>query len=153
MSCFFSTLKVWGDGVYIIRCDAFDVISGRHDSSCCSDCHERNTLIIVTPYRADVRPDYKPLDFELGIQAIICCGRYDYVRSLSREWWVRAKGAVDGWSEEKVKELLAVGSWHPLNEVRKQAPMQRTAPKKRGCPKCGNDWDLAVCRNCGHSNL
>lgn len=43
----------------------------------------------VRPFREGVYGQVGNTDWELCVEAIICCGIYDLVRALPREWWVK----------------------------------------------------------------
>jgi hypothetical protein len=141
--------------MYILNCEAFDTErSARHANACCKgDCHETKSFINVTPYAADATLENRKLDWSLGIQGYVCCGRYEFVRSLSREWWVRKLGEVNGWSEEVVKSYLTQGSWHrvydkTVSRDTKQTPV-KTQVKAPSCPQCGARWNEVACDDCG----
>lgn len=151
--------------MYILKCEAFnEEQSVRHANRCCvGDCHEANSLIPVTPFRIDATLENRRLDWEIGIQARVCCGRYEFVRSLSREWWVRKGQAVGLWDETKARTLMHGGSWHRTYErgsgrdgtgdsrnvgVSVKASARRVQSGK--CPACGQKWMGEVCENCGH---
>jgi hypothetical protein len=58
-----------------------------YQSSCCKNCHaEQRNLIYVRPFRDGVYRENT--DWYLCVEAIVCCGIYDFVRKLPREWWV-----------------------------------------------------------------
>ena len=145
--------------VFILNCDAFDSeISLLKSNKCCADgCHATREFIAVTPYAIDATPENKRLDWELGIQAFVCCGRFNFVRSLSREWWVK-KGVEAGlWKQEDVNRLMHKGSWHPTfdrpsnvspagSRAVSKTPAKRSVSK---CPDCGSSWDQVICNSCG----
>lgn len=57
---------------------------------CCPRCHEdRKNKMHVRPFREGVYGQVGNTDWELCVEAIICCGIYDLVRALPREWWVK----------------------------------------------------------------
>jgi hypothetical protein len=159
--------------VIILNCQAFDAegISARTNNACCEDCcaHDpagRDDLINVVPWHVEVTWDNRRVDWELGIQARVCCGRYAFVRSMSREWWVRKKAEAEGWDEEKIQSLLRPGSWSPMMEKANKARAANIsvasakaacvcgAPLRRGdslCSKCASD-DYDPNRNYGSIN-
>lgn len=150
--------------MHILKCEAFnDALAGRYLNQCCSgDCHTTGNLIPVTPYALDATPENKRLDWDLGIQAMVCCGRFEFVRSLSREWWVNKGIEVGLWSEGKARALMHRGSWHKSYEQRTStvvlagsgAPSKGASRKVASgpgkCPACGSKWSGEVCDNCGH---
>lgn len=150
--------------MYILKCEAFDGEMGvRYANHCCKgDCHERGEFINVTPYAIDATPENRRLDWEIGIQGMVCCGRYEYVRSLSREWWVKKGQEVGLWSEERASALMHKGSWHKTYERRTSSIVlagsgasvsgasRKIATGAGKCPGCGAKWSGDVCDNCGH---
>jgi hypothetical protein len=152
--------------VYILKCEAFDdELSARYSNTCCKDgCHGTNTLIPVTPYALDATAENRRLDWELGIQGLVCCGRYEFVRSLSREWWVEKGLSVNLWSRLEADRLMHKGSWHKSYDsgsgrtdvgVARSVGVSVEAIKKvktsaGKCPACGSKWNKEVCDNCGH---
>jgi hypothetical protein len=150
-----STIEVQ---MYILKCEAFDdERSARYSNVCCKgDCHETKTFINVTPYTADSTLENRKVDWSLGIQGYVCCGRYEFVRSLSREWWVRRLAVIDNWSEEKVRTYLTQGSWHRVYDrgtTTGGRPAQSKArqTKVQHCPQCGSNWNEVACDDCGYS--
>lgn len=142
--------------MYILKCDAFDTEhSARFSNKCCQgDCHLKNTLINVTPYADDATLINKAIDWTLGIQGLVCCGRYEFVRSLSREWWIRKLAIIDNWSEDKIKQYLTQGSWHKtFDEPKKTNRRTEVVVKKtiNKCPQCGSKWNEVACDDCGYS--
>jgi hypothetical protein len=143
--------------MYILDCIAFDEEkSARHRNECCKgDCHERGTLINVTPYASDATLENRSIDWSLGIQGYVCCGRYEFVRSLSREWWIRKLAQVDGWDEERLRSALHPASWHRVFATnRSQGPSKiqvKVKVKTNLCPNCGSDWNEIICEECGHA--
>lgn len=150
--------------MYILKCEAFDGEPGllRPNRCCVGGCHEVLEFIRVTPYAIDATPENKRLDWELGIQAFVCCGRYEFVRALSREWWVKKGVEVGLWDEAKAKSLMHKGSWHKTYEQRSSAvnvagsgasgkgAARKVASGPGKCPACGSKWSGDVCDNCGH---
>jgi hypothetical protein len=149
--------------MYILKCEAFDSESSvRHNNRCCvGDCHVENRLIPVTPYAIDATLENRRLDWEMGIQAQVCCGRYEFVRSLSREWWANKGQSCGLWSREQVDKLMHKGSWHSTLErspgrsgsgysgtVGVSAAKSRKGSNK--CPGCSSTWNGEVCDNCGY---
>lgn len=145
--------------MFILNCDAFDAeISLLKSNKCCADgCHSTREFIAVTPYAIDATLENRRLDWDLGIQAFVCCGRFNFVRSLSREWWVKKGVEIGLWPESKVRELMHKGSWHPsLDGPRLVVSNGSTNPKSKSkavrvakCPTCGSSWDQVVCNSCG----
>jgi hypothetical protein len=129
--------------MYILKCSAFDgEASVRYKNECCVDCHERGFHIPVVPFVAGATLESRTtsIDWELGIQGEICCGRFEFVRSLSREWWVRKMAEVNGWDEAKVRSLLFTGSWHATMERRATAATKAAnvrSANKFSCVFCG----------------
>lgn len=149
--------------MYILKCEAFDgEIAGTKRNSCCQgDCHPDN-LINVTPYAIDATPENKRLDWELGIQGLVCCGRYEFVRSLSREWWIEKGREIGLWDLATAERLMRKGSWHKSYEQRSSsvnvAGSRTSSARGAGkiatgagrCPGCGLKWSGDVCDNCGY---
>jgi len=141
--------------MYILKCDAFDgELSSRYSNKCCEgDCHSLGgSLINVTPWAADATLENRKIDWTLGIQGYVCCGRYEFVRSLSREWWIRKLGQVDNWSVEQVRAKLTQGSWHRTFDEPKSKPRLISMPKSSiKCPQCGSKWNEVACDGCGYT--
>ena len=142
--------------MYILGCTAFDEEkSARHENKCCvGDCHETKQLINVTPYASDATLENRTIDWTLGIQGLVCCGRYEFVRSLSREWWVRKLAVIDNWNEDKVRAALKYGSWHRVYNDTKYAQkstIQSKTKRNINCPNCGSKWNEVACDDCGFS--
>jgi len=145
--------------MYILRCQAFDdERSARHSNKCCQgDCHDSTaSLINVTPYADDATLENRKIDWTLGIQGLVCCGRYEFVRSLSREWWIRKLAIIDNWSEDKVRALLTQGSWHktfdePKKTNRRTEVVVQKRSKANNCPQCGSTWNEVACDDCGYT--
>jgi len=145
--------------MYILKCEAFnDEPTTRFSNKCCSgDCHSKQLFINVTPYADDATLENRRIDWSLGIQGYVCCGRYEFVRSLSREWWIRRLAIIDNWSESKVSEFLTQGSWHKTFDEPKtkssSANRSKVQIKKtiNSCPQCGSRWNEVACDECGYS--
>lgn len=152
--------------MFILKCEAFDdEASVRYSNKCCVGCHENNALIPVTPYAIDATLQNHRLDWEIGIQAMVCCGRFEFVRSLSREWWVKKGESIGLWTREQVERLMHRGSWHPTYDDsrvgRSELAIARAVGVSAGaikkvktgagkCPACGTKWSGEVCDNCGY---
>jgi hypothetical protein len=143
--------------MYILNCQAFDAErSARYKNECCQgDCHETKAFINVTPYADDATLENRKIDWTLGIQGYVCCGRYEFVRSLSREWWVRALAKIDNWSEDKVRQYLTQGSWHKVYDVKTRRTevvvKSKRSAREASCPQCGSKWNEVACDDCGYS--
>jgi len=139
--------------VYILKCNSFDnEVSARYSNKCCNGkCHQDNELINVTPYAADATLPNRNLDWSLGIQGLVCCGRYEFVRSLSREWWIRKLAAIENWSLEEVRIKLSQGSWHKTFDKPRSVVVVKPKVKVTSvnCPQCGARWNEQVCEDCG----
>lgn len=138
---------------------------------CCEDCHEKNHHITVFPGSCYTKTKFGWMpDLSMGLNAEICCKRYDYVRSLPREWWVRELGKHENYTEEQVEKLLkadgndwfqvwgqiASEKWnktHPPLPSRVSRITQGPArPRARlECPQCGDAWGGVACGNCGYT--
>lgn len=51
---------------------------------CCRECHVNDCLIFVRPFRNNERNT----DWDICVEAEVCCEMYDFVRALPREWWI-----------------------------------------------------------------
>jgi len=134
--------------MYILKCNAFD------GGKCCSGCHETNELINVTPHAPDSTLERKSLDWSMGIQGLVCCGKYEFVRSLSREHWIARIAAIENWSEQQIREYMTQGSWHKLFDRPKQVTKVEVKIKPKiykttKCPNCNSVWNEQVCEDCG----
>jgi hypothetical protein len=71
-----------------IQCGAFGT-ELPVDTQCCPKCHtdDRN-MIYVRPFQEGCMGSVGNTDWDLCIEGIVCCGIYDFVRALPREWWV-----------------------------------------------------------------
>lgn len=155
--------------MYILKCEAFDnEVSSRHANKCCvGDCHDSGGLIPVVPHALDATLENRRLDWEMGIQAMVCCGRYEFVRSLSREWWAKRGQEVGLWTEDTARKLMHQGSYHRTFERRSVSGSgygsegsRNVSPRgnmgsskvsgKGKCPGCGGKWSGDVCENCGY---
>lgn len=130
---------------YTLDCKAFDSEkSVRFTNRCCEghSCHDAGHRIVVRPPRGNPETHGYTRDSELGIDAAVCCGRYSFVMSLSREWWVRKMLELDGVTDvNKVNERLYEAlSWHPAYEERRN---------NRGTTKVGKKEVKATCLFCG----
>jgi hypothetical protein len=143
-----------------------------HVGTCCSGCHEEGWTIRVYPesiYSVPYKTGKLP-DLGLGISGDVCCGRFEAVKRLPREWWIRRYGAKKGWNESDISIIVAATPqnflklcgeisskyWraaHPeVSVARPQIARKRvTAARGNDCPGCGNKWDGNVCNNCGHA--
>jgi len=142
--------------MYILKCEAFDnERSARHSNKCCQgDCHKTGALINVVPYADDVTLMNRKIDWSLGIQGYVCCSRYEFVRSLSREWWIRQLAKIDNWSEDKIRQYLTQGSWHKIFDEPKKTNRRtevKVKSRKSICPQCGSTWNEVACDDCGYS--
>lgn len=130
--------------MHILTCKDFDDEStARFSNKCCDgDCHPNGALINVTPYAEDADLMNRRLDWSLGIQARVCCGRYEFVRSFSREWWIN--------------RLRKFGVEVPTNRPKIQVTSNRSqgpskVKTKIKCPDCGSEWNEVICDGCGYS--
>jgi hypothetical protein len=144
--------------MYILNCAAFDnEPTARFSNKCCQgDCHDTKAFINVTPYAADATLENRKIDWTLGIQGYVCCGRYEFVRSLSREWWIRKLAIIDNWSKDKIKQYLTQGSWHktfdePKSTNRSKVQIKNKLARVASCPQCGSKWNEVACDDCGYS--
>jgi hypothetical protein len=65
--------------IAFLECGAFDL-----STPCCEFCHaERRRLIYVRPWRD---PEGN-IDWNLCIEALVCCKAYNHVRAIPYEWW------------------------------------------------------------------
>lgn len=78
-----------------LSCIDFDdpLLSYRYPNRCSPGCTEMK--LFVTPKLHGST-----------IHANVCSGRYEYVKSLSREWWARKAAVVLGWSEDQIKQQI-----------------------------------------------
>lgn len=80
-------------GIHFLECARFhemalkDLSENYHrypEKSCCENCHRPGNMIYVRP----LKEDGLNADYLLGLEAIVCCHLYDYVRGLPRSFWV-----------------------------------------------------------------
>jgi hypothetical protein len=66
------------------------------DHVCCESCHKpaiegsliQPGLICVRAYQEDVYGKVGNCDYQLCVEAQVCCKSYDIVRALPRQWWL-----------------------------------------------------------------
>lgn len=76
-----------------LSCPDFDCESTiRYTNRCSEGCGDGLKLFVTPSLRGST------------IHAQVCSGRYDFVRTLSKEWWARKAAEVLGWDESKIRE-------------------------------------------------
>lgn len=139
--------------------------------SCCSDCHKNNFVIALYPWSVYSVGNHRMPDLGMGLRAEICCGLFNSVRSLSRDWWIHKYAEKKGWSREEGERLCQAGPkdyykvwgqiadshYRPSPKVVSVSARKQSSSGLRGrlnaaarCPSCGSDWDSAICNQCGY---
>jgi hypothetical protein len=149
----------------VMKCSDF------HVGVCCTGCHEEGWTIRVYPesiYSVQYKTGKMP-DLGLGISGDICCGKFEAVKRLPREWWIRRYGQKQGFNDADIAAIVAATPqnflklcgeiaskyWrasHPdIQVARPQAARKSVrAARDTGCPGCGSKWDSIICNNCGY---
>src|SRR5215510_12212042 len=81
------------EGPTVFHCRDFSFLG------CCETCHKENFVIAVYPWSAYSVTRNRMPDLGLGLRAEICCGIFNQVRLLPREWWIRQYAKKKGWTE------------------------------------------------------
>lgn len=93
--------------------------------SCCKSCHEQpqdSGLISIRP-RKENYPGDTNTDWDIRVEAIVCCALYDFVRALDRQWWI-GKGKDVGDNDNDQRGYIYSSSTH------KNTDKPRTYEKK-----------------------
>jgi hypothetical protein len=79
-----------------LSCPDFDeyALSPRYPNHCSPGCSDGIKLFITPKLHGS------------SIHANVCSGRYEFVKSLSREWWARKAAGVLGWDESKIRQQI-----------------------------------------------
>ena len=153
--------------------------------TCCHGwCHAESDFIVLRQRMITVYPESifsvpwknKMPDFSLGLSAEVCCGRYEAVKQVPREWWVRRYGEKHGYREEHIERLIHAspenyfrlsGEIASLYHVEKhgrttvasgggrtqfsQSRGSRVSASTSSCSSCGGEIkrNADVCDNCG----
>lgn len=156
--------------------------------SCCHGwCHAEADFDVMRKRMITVYPESifsvpyknKMPDFSLGLSAEVCCGRYEAVKQVPRDWWIRRYGEKHGYREEHIQKLIGAspenyfrfqGEIASLYYVEKngsstaagvsnssrrvqhnQSRGVRVSPKAGSCSGCGSELrrNADVCDNCG----
>ncbi len=137
---------------------------------CCKCCHSENFVIALYPWSVYSVGKHRMPDLGMGLRAEICCGLFDSVRSLPRDWWIHKYAEKKGWSPQEAELLCQAGPknyykvWGQIadSHYAKSAPARpRTVSSRNSglrsrlrsataCPACGSTWDSAICNQCGY---
>ena len=116
---------------------------------CCPKCHEKNhkNLIYVRPFQDGVYGQVGNTDWDMCIEAIVCCKIYDFVRALPREWWIKKATELNVYREDS-RGYIYPNSPH-RNTTRLHAQKKALAVKISRCRVCSCKVSGVVCDNCG----
>lgn len=129
-------------------------IYGMGLKECCPTCHtgdNQRNLIYVRPFQDGAYGHVGNTDWDMCIEATICCKLYDYVRSLPREWWIK-KATELGVYREDPRGYIYPNSPH-RNTTRSQGGihLQKRSLKASTarCKSCACKVFGIICENCG----
>jgi len=110
-----------------LECADFDCEIGvRYSNKCSEGCAEGMRMFVTPSLRGST------------IHANVCAGRWEFVKKLSREWWVRKAAPILGWDEQQIRQQI-----DPVWAAKVQnANISRTYQSK---PRRG----MAACMICG----
>jgi hypothetical protein len=112
-----------------LSCPDFDGESTiRYTNRCSEGCGDGLKLFVTPSLRGST------------IHAQVCSGRYDFVRTLSREWWARKAAEVLGWDESRIREQIDPVWAMKMGNARLLADWKPGAGRRNTghtCPMCG----------------
>jgi len=116
---------------------------------CCPKCHagDRKNLIYVRPFKEGVLGDVGNTDWDMCIEATVCCKIYDFVRALPREWWIKKATELNVYREDS-RGYIYPNSPH-RNTTRLHAQAKAKPVKVLRCRVCACKVSGVVCDNCG----
>jgi len=158
------------EGTRVFKCSDFP------KENCCTCCHTNNFIIAIYPWSCYSVTKNRMPDLGAGVRAEVCCGQFNGVRLLPREWWIYRYAEKEGWNQEEAERLCHAAPndyykvWGQISDSHyAKTPATRTGASARPrtsnkapsglrsrlnadskCPSCGSTWDRAICNQCGY---
>jgi hypothetical protein len=128
-----------------LTCEDFDSEIGvRYSNKCSEGCAEGMKMFFTPSLRGST------------IHANVCAGRIEFVKMLSREWWVRKAAPILGWDEQQIREQIDP-IWAAKVRGVNNYPARSGAARRKSGPSCmvcgkGVDKGVDVCSQCTSEN-
>jgi hypothetical protein len=95
------------------------------EATCCKKCHvAKKNLIYVRPFRDEAGNT----DWDVCVEAMVCCAVYNFVRALPREWWLK-KAREAGVARDDNRGYIYTTSTHLNTERASRRPSPQAKSK------------------------